>query len=161
MHTFLRRFLLLIAFAFWQGGFTFYAAVVVPVATEALGSAKEQGFITRRVARYINLAGAAALALFVWDMAAARDPARWRRRLRWLAWLVMAGCLALLVWLHPRLDERMVGAEVDTYRIVDRRSFRQEHRWYLWISTAQWGSGIVYLVLTIQGWRRTDSSPTR
>ena len=29
----LRRYLVVIALMFWQGGFTFYAAVVVPVGT--------------------------------------------------------------------------------------------------------------------------------
>ena len=54
----LRRLLVLAAFAFWQGGFTFYAAVVVPVGTEVLGSSMEQGSITRRVTVYLNMAGA-------------------------------------------------------------------------------------------------------
>ena len=36
------RFLVLAAFAFWVGGFTFYAAVVVPTGTEVLGGAAEQ-----------------------------------------------------------------------------------------------------------------------
>jgi hypothetical protein len=39
--TVLRRLLLLLALMFWQGGFMFYGAVVVPVGAEALGSHRE------------------------------------------------------------------------------------------------------------------------
>jgi hypothetical protein len=38
MVTMVRRFLLLTALVFWQGGFTFYGAVVVPIGSEILGS---------------------------------------------------------------------------------------------------------------------------
>ena len=47
-----RRLLLLIGLMFWQGGFLFYAAVVVPVGTRVLGSETEQGFITQSVTNY-------------------------------------------------------------------------------------------------------------
>src|SRR5437899_2231150 len=56
----LRRFTVLIALMFWQGGFTFYAAVVVPIGQEELGSHESQGFITRGVTNYQNRAGAIA-----------------------------------------------------------------------------------------------------
>ena len=71
----LRRYLVLLALSFWQGGFTFYAAVVVPVGQEVFGHLR-QGFITRQVTVYLNLAGAVALLVLVWDLVAARDPSR-------------------------------------------------------------------------------------
>ena len=55
MTRFLRRFLVLAALMFWQGGFTFYAAVVIKVGQDVLGSHRRQGFVTRRVAQYLNL----------------------------------------------------------------------------------------------------------
>src|SRR5579871_1207813 len=67
-----RRYLVLTALMFWQGGFTFYAAVVVPIGTAQLGGATEQGFITRHVAWYLNVAGAVALVILAWDAAATR-----------------------------------------------------------------------------------------
>src|SRR5437764_15421395 len=101
MATLFRRFLVLAALMFWQGGFTFYAAVVVPVGQHVLGSHAAQGFITREVTRYLNLAGAAALVFLVWDVAAARDPRALRTGLRWLAVAGMLATLAALAWLHP------------------------------------------------------------
>ncbi len=67
----LRRFLVLLALFFWQGGFTFYAAVVVPIGQHVFGHLR-QGFVTRQVTVYLNLAGAVALLILVWDLFAAR-----------------------------------------------------------------------------------------
>ena len=80
-----RRYLVLAALLFWQGGFTFYAVVVVPVGQEVLGSHKEQGFITREVTKYLNWAGAIALVPLAWDLAATRERTVLTRRLRWLS----------------------------------------------------------------------------
>src|SRR5207249_5735772 len=98
----IRRYLVVAALMFWQGGFTFYAGVVVPIGQEMFG--KEQGFLTREVTDYLNLSGAVALLLLAWDSAVVPDPPL-RRALRWLAWVVMAAGLAVLVWLHPHLDQ--------------------------------------------------------
>jgi len=67
------------------------------------------------------------------------------------AWAVMAAGLAALVWLHPQLDQYL---DLEATRILDRRSFRFAHRWYLWVSTVQWGAAIVYILLTLLAWRR-------
>jgi hypothetical protein len=148
----LRRCLILAAFAFWQGGFTFYAAVVVPVGTEVLGSSLDQGFITRRVTIYLNLTGGIALLLFALDNIFQRDPMRVRGLCRWSTWLGMAFALGILVWLHPRMDQLLQsGFSAD----VEIR-FRNLHRWYLWISTVQWGLGVVYLLITVWSWRAAD-----
>jgi hypothetical protein len=153
MLTLLRRLLVLIALMFWQGGFTFYAAVVVPVGQEVLGTHFKQGRITRRVTVYLNLAGAVALLPLAWDAATSAD--RWRlwRRLRWLALIGMAAGLALLFWLHPRIDELI---DLEAGYISGRKEFRAGHRWYLWISTVQWGLGLVYALLTLHAWRDGD-----
>src|SRR5438876_5279219 len=105
MPTLVRRFLVLAALMFWQGGFTFYAAVVVPVGQEELGSHLQQGFITRQVTNYLNLSGAIALLVLAWDVAAANDPSRPRRTARWATWTGMVLILFALAWLHQHLDQ--------------------------------------------------------
>jgi Na+-driven multidrug efflux pump len=148
-----RRYLALAALFFWQGGFTFYAAVVVPVGQDVLGSHFEQGLITRRVTVYLNLAGAIALLPLVWDAVGTRDPAPWRRRLRLLLWLGMAAALVALYRLHPLVDQYL---ELDSHNLTDRRAFRHYHRLYLWVSTVQWGCAVVYLLLSLLAWRAED-----
>jgi hypothetical protein len=149
----LRRFLVLAALMFWQGGFTFYAGVVVPIGADVLGSAQEQGFITRHVTGYLNLAGVLALGLLGWDVVAARDAKGWRRWARRLAWAGMVLALAFLMWLHPHLDQLL---DAQTGRIRERSFFRTGHRWYLWVSTAQWALAILYTLTTLAAWRAAD-----
>src|SRR5262249_42704623 len=139
-----RRFLVLAALMFWQGGFTFYAAVVVPIGQDVVGKLT-QPFITRQVAEWINISGAVALLILALDVAAAGREARWAHLLRWLMWLGMVATLVVLVWLHPRIDRYM---DVEMQEIIDRKALRPLHRTYLWVSTVQWCFGLVYAWLT-------------
>ncbi len=144
-----RRFVTLVAFAFWQGGFAFYTGVVVPVGTGVLGSATAQGFVTRQVTIWMNVAGAVAVPIFLWDAAATRS---FRCSRIALSLLLAAGVITLAL-MHPRIDALLdpVGE-----RVLDRHEFMPLHRTYLWISTAHWAVGVVYLLLTPWAWRRDD-----
>jgi uncharacterized membrane protein len=153
-----RRFLVMTALLFWQGGFLFYASVVVPVAQKELATPQEpdshrrQGFVTRRVTNFLNLSGAIALAILALELMSA-DHKRWRRLARAILWLGMAAALALLVWLHIHLDSML---DPDQRLILDREQFYASHRAYLWISTVQWAFGVVFLWLTLAAWRAAD-----
>src|SRR5436309_15122513 len=107
------RFVVVAALMFWQGGFTFYSAVVVPLGQDMFG--RRQGFLTREVTDHLNLSGAVALLLLAGDVLLVPDLPR-RRWLRWGAWAVMTAGLAALVWLHPRMDEYL---DLEATRIVD------------------------------------------
>jgi Na+-driven multidrug efflux pump len=148
----LRRLLVLIALFFWQGGFTFYASVVVPVGQQVSGN-RQQGFVTRQVTVYLNLAGAAALTVLLWDLLAARDSSKWRRMSRWFLWTSMALALLGLFWLHGQLDELLI---VKGRVVRDPDAFYEQHRLYLWISTLQWACGLLYLIATLLVWRKAD-----
>jgi hypothetical protein len=154
--TLVRRLLVLAALLFWQGGFTFYAAVVVPVGQDVLGSHRVQGFVTRQVTNYLNLAGAVALPILAWDVAATRDGCARRRRARWAAWVGMALTLGALAWLHPRMDALLDGR---TFTILDPETFTVAHRWYLHTSTAQWACALAYGALAVSAWRAEDRAP--
>jgi hypothetical protein len=136
--TFLRRFLVLIAFAFWQGGFTFYAAVVVHVGLHVDKHVQSQ--ITTSVTNYLNISGAVALVVLAWDLLPV-DPADWRRRGRFLMWSLMLLMLGALIGLHVQLD---------------REFTMPVHAVYLWVSTVQWVAGLLYLALSIVVWRAQD-----
>jgi hypothetical protein len=150
--TLARRFLVLIALMFWQGGFTFYAAVVVPIGQDVVGKLT-QPFITRQVAQALNLSGAAALLVLVIDLTAAARETAWAHRVRWLTWLGMVAALIVLVWLHPHIDRYM---DLESQEILDRKALRPWHRTYLWVSTVQWGFGLVYAWLTLRAWHQED-----
>jgi len=152
MRTLARRALVLAALLFWQGGFTFYGAVVVHVGQDVLGSHTRQGFVTRRVTNYLNLAGALALPVLAWDAAATRDGSG-RRRLRWAAWAGMALTLAVQAWVHTRLDALLDPA---AFAILDPPLFHAWHTWYLHVSTAQWVCALAYALLMLAAWRGED-----
>lgn len=148
----LRRFAVVAALMFWMGGFTFYAAVVVPIGTEVTGSKEGQGAITRQVAPDINRSGVAALAIFAVDIALTRSLRRWRR-VRWLAWLGMAVCLVALMAMYPHLDGLFHG---EAAYLDDRAAFRPWHRAYLWTITVQWCFAILFALGTLAAWRCED-----
>jgi hypothetical protein len=147
-----RRFLTLVALIFWQGGFTFYAAVVVPIGQRVLGSHLEQGFITREVTWYMNIAGAVALAVLASELLASSRMQlliRWR----WALWMGMACGLLALVIEHPRLDAFI---DIDGHAIMERAQFRVFHRIYLWTSTLEWVIGWIYIWLMLKSWKWED-----
>jgi hypothetical protein len=151
--TLLRRFLVLAALAFWQGGFTFYAAVVIHVGAQALGGHRHQAAVTVRVTPYLNLAGGAALVLLAWDVAAARDASLRRRLLRGALCLGMLAALAGQLWLYPRLA---AGFDDATHTVGAPERYHGEHKIYLYLSSAQWGLALAYLLLTLKVWRDGD-----
>ena len=152
----LRRLILALALMFWQGGFMFYGAVVVEVGADVLGSHRVQGFVTRAVTNYLNLAGVVALGVWAWDLAA--TPGGHRRAARWICWCLLAVFLVVLAFLHTRLDARLDATE---FRILDESGYRVFHIWYLGVSTIQWAAAIVLIGLTIQAWRMHDGVARR
>jgi hypothetical protein len=153
MTTLIRRFLVLATLLFWQGGFLFYSAIVVPVGQEVLTSGTTQGFITRQVAVYLNIGGAVAMLPLLADVLAGPEKCRLRKWLRLVAWAGLAVTLAMLVWMHPRVDAFL---DPDMHVIDDVKGFRHWHRWYLWTSTIQWGFGVAYMALMLWAWRAAD-----
>jgi len=151
-----RRLLLLWALIFWQGGFMFYGGVVVPVGSRILGSDLEQGWITRSVTNYLNVAGSVALAVWGWELLAEPGSSLGGRRLRRVSWCLLFLALGTLAWVHLRLDELL---DLEQSIILDRRRFRSLHRWYLAVSTAQWLGCITLSALTIRAWRDGDALP--
>jgi hypothetical protein len=145
-----RRFAVLYALLFWQGGFLFYASIVVPIGTDELGALR-QGFITRRVAQNLNLAGVIVLALLVTELWPP-EPAR-RQFARALLWLGMALAQGALFVFHARLSHLL---NLDEKTVIDHAAFRTEHKIYLWISTVQWALAVGFLLLTPGAWSARD-----
>jgi len=148
-----RRFLLLATLLFWQGGFLFYATVVIPIGREVLGSILEQARITRQATHALNLAGGIALVPLAWDILAVPDPVRARCRSRALLWVLLLGSLLGLVWLRYVLDRQF---DPSALKIADRSAFSAEHQFYVGLSIAQTVLVLVCLILTLAAWQARD-----
>lgn len=148
-----RRFLVIAALMFWQGGFVFYAGVVVPVARHHVRPLGMQTLVTREVTNWLNVAGVVTLLLLGWDAIACPGPTRWRNRVRWLAWLGVAAGLALLAALHVYLEGTI---DRETGELLDYAAMRLAHRTYLWVSAIQWALAVVWIGLTLQAWTMAD-----
>src|SRR5258708_40039244 len=98
----IRRYTVLLAFALWMGGFTFYSTIVIPTGAKVLGGEREVGFITQQVTNWLNGLGVLTLSILAWNAFAEGNgvPRRWLT----LAWIGMAGSQVGLFLLHPAID---------------------------------------------------------
>lgn len=154
--TILRRFLVLQLLMLWQGGFLFYAAVVVPTGTSVLGSSSAQGAITSRVTDALNAIGVVVIAVLAGELALGRDPVARRKTCRWVCWWILFVSQGLLIVFHQLLDAFMDSQRT---RVVIHPPFYWVHRLYLWTSTIQWFVGLVFIWLTLLAWRAEDAAP--
>jgi hypothetical protein len=152
MRTLVRRSLVVAALMFWQGGFTIYGAVVIPVGLHEIG--RLQSRVTGPVTGWLNLVGLVALVPFAWDAFRRRDRTGWHRLVCRIAWVAMAATLGVLFVLHSLLTQKMDAGTSS----ADPR-FQMLHRTYLWVGTAQWICGLVYAVGSLAAWRAEDRQP--
>ncbi len=137
----------------WQGGFLFYAAVVVPIGTAVLGTSSAQGVITARVTDEMNAIGLVTLAFIALDLRLTTDVNARRIAIRWWCWGFAFVAHFLLLYFHLLLDSFMDSART---RIVIGPPFRPVHRMYLWTITVQWLACLVLVWSTVNAWRGED-----
>jgi hypothetical protein len=147
------RLLVLLAAAFWLGGLTFYAAVVIPTAREVLGSHTDVGFITQRVTNWINVAGGVASAVFLINLISLPAGRRAVRIGLTVTWAAISILQAGLIGLHPVLD-RMLDAS--SHQVVDEDHFYSLHRAYLIMTMAQQCAGLVHVYCLLRFWQSLD-----
>jgi hypothetical protein len=145
------RYLLILALAFWLGGLTFYALVVVPIGADILGSTG-QGFITQRVTNELNLMGAGVLAMLLANMV------KQRGRLLTATWLVLAATQVALVAMHRWLDAML---DASTQEIADGERFYKRHGIYLDVTAVQWAALLVHLWCVQSTSKTSPASDTR
>lgn len=143
------RFLTLQLLAFWQGGFLFYAAFVVPIGGEVLGNETLQGFITQRASIWLNLIGYACLAVLSIDSILCQPFRRTRLALAFLS----LGLLITLSILHLQLD---VLLDAHMQIVLEPKAFYALHACYLIISGIQWLLMLVAAWYALAAWRASD-----
>ena len=128
------HFVVVSALAFWLGGLTFYAGIVVPIANRLLGS-DQQGLVTQQVTNYLNAIGVAALVLLFGNGMLVRS-----RALMLVAGILTLAQAALFV-IHQQLD-RLLEARSAGF---DHSYFYAVHERYLIVVTIQWLTGLAAL----------------
>ena len=146
--NYFRQILWLITFALWFGGFTFYAALVVPIANSILSDTIQFGFVTQKVTHGINALQGAFLVVATWELVTQYRLAKqrvWRLNLLSLSVFISAAALIGLLLIRVRLDAMMNSA---TFQIneSDGGSFYGTHATYLNLSTITWLMGIAQLI---------------
>jgi hypothetical protein len=128
---------ILITWALWWGGLTFYASVVIPMGSDVVGSTL-QGFVTQKVTLWHNallVCFAAMLAVEAWLRS---------NRALWGAFVVLAVIAAGLFYWHSTLTQQL-----DFKQQTVPGEFYQQHAIYLWITTAEWFVGLIMPVLLV------------
>lgn len=153
-----RRFLVVAAFAFWMGGFTFYSGVVIEIAATTLRSHRASGFITQQVTHWINIAGMIALAVFLWNVCALwpRVSSRIRIALT-ITWAVLLATLLGLIIVHGCLDKIV---EASTHSVLDEERFASLHQVYLITSTVQWSAALIHMFTVVMMWNEPSPQAT-
>lgn len=130
---------LLLAWASWWGGLSFYAIAVVPIATEQIGSTS-QGFVTREVTQWHN-----GLFVVVLGLLFAEAVRRRSVSLGCVIGLLFGVCLGLF------LDHAYLSQQMDPVQRTVPEGFYADHSLYLWLSAVEWFLGIVVLGWLVPG----------
>lgn len=132
--------LLLLLWGVWWGGLTLYAAIVVPIGTQSVGSI-EQGFITQRVTGWLNAIGIImVLSMGLFSLRSYRN----RRGLFAMATLEGILLVALMQY-RVRLTNQMDYVARD---VAD--GFYHQHAIYLWLTTLQWLLGLAIPIFILK-----------
>ena len=151
--TLLLRSLLLLTFALFWGGLTFYTGIAVRIAHDVLSDPMEGGLITQRVTSVLQLLGVVSAVLMLWNAAVV-----WKACRRHSLWLltcavILSASLVGLFVVHGQLDAVI---SVEDAEVVDREKFVIGHRRYNQLTTVEWISSLLYLPITISAWRIQD-----
>lgn len=146
--NYLRQILWMILFALWFGGFTFYAALVVPLANSILPETVQFGFVSQRVTHGINALNGAFIVVATWEIVTQYRLANCR--MRWINLLAIsvimsAATLIGMLLIRVRLDAMMDSTTLQINEPVSG-SFYAAHAMYLNLSTLAWLAGIAQLI---------------
>ena len=145
---------LLIAFALYWGGLTFYTGFVVRISHDVLNDPMDGGLITQRVTAVLQLLGVVTVLLMAGNTVAVAS----RSRSYGLALGICAtllGCALIGLFLvHGHLDAVIDVADSE---ITDRAAFDAGHQRYNQLTTVQWLAALAYLPITLFAWRAIDT----
>jgi hypothetical protein len=131
------------AFFLWWGGFTFYAAFVIPTGQKILGSHVQMGFISQQVTTQINFAALIACVLLFLNEFIRNE---WKfnqiKLLDKICLILMLAIVIFLFFFHPYLVALL---DFQNIKVIDEPHFYFLHRIYLILSSILWLLGIIYM----------------
>jgi hypothetical protein len=152
------RILLLLVFALYWGGLTFYTGFVVRISHDVLDDPMDGGLITQRVTAVLQLLGVVTVLLMVCNCVfVVRRSQKYGYVLVGCATLLGCSLIGLFV-VHGHLDAII---DVGTSEITDRDAFDAGHRRYNQLTTIQWLASLAYLPITVFAWWSIDARKTR
>jgi hypothetical protein len=128
-------YLLFVSLAFWMGGFSLYFGVVVRLGDQVIGGT-EQGFITRQISWWLNIAGLVTIGLMSVHLFFHRS---------WvliLSLTAVAVTHAFLMYRHYQLELLL---DPNSMAVLDRPRFELLHENYEFLSGCQWLAAMIYL----------------
>jgi len=152
------RILLLLVYALYWGGLTFYTGIVLRISHDVLNDPMVGGMITQRVTGVLQILGVVAVVLMLCNcvVVVRRSPSHGYAL---IACTVILGCsLVGLFVVHGHLDAII---DVETYEITDRVAFDASHQRYNQLTTIQWLASLAYLPITVFAWRSMDAKTNR
>lgn len=147
------RVLLLLVFALFWGGLTFYTGIVLRITHAVLNDPMDGGLITQRVTSVLQILGVVTLVLMACNcVVVVRQSPKFGYAL--IACTVMLACSLIGLFLvHGHLDTLI---ERETFTITDREAFDAGHQRYNQLTTVEWLACLVYLGTTVFAWRSMD-----
>ncbi|MCR9197946.1 MAG: hypothetical protein NXI04_04850 [Planctomycetaceae bacterium] len=146
---------LLLTFALFWGGLTFYTGIVVRISHDVVSDLMEGGLITQRVTIWLQILGAACVLLMMANAAVVfRSRRRWGTPL-WICALLTGSAIVGLTIVHGHLDAVIDVAE---QTVTDQDAFDIGHRRYNQLTTVEWLASLSYLIITVFAWQRIDST---
>ena len=152
------RIALLLVFALFWGGLTFYTGFVVRISHDVLNDPMDGGLITQRVTAVLQVLGVVTVAFMALNcVAVARQSPKYGYALGGCAAILGCSLIGLFI-VHGHLDAII---DLETYQITDREAFDTGHRRYNQLTTIQWLASLVYLPITVFAWRFIDAGRNR
>ena len=147
------RVLLLLVFALFWGGLTFYTGIVLRITHAVVNDPMDGGLITQRVTSVLQILGVVTVVLMACNcVVVVRQSPKFGYVLIGCVTL-LAGSLIGLFLVHGQLDTLI---EAETYTITDREAFDTGHQRYNQLTTVEWLASLAYMTTTVFAWRAID-----